>query len=155
MEDEEPRDTLPATMVAFGFAGLIPPVAAAAMLVLLPPGTARDLAWVALLLYASIILSFLGGTWWAYVARRPGAGWLAMAVAPSLIAVTLLMLTLDAELRRGAAALLGVAILLSPVADRTLDSVGLVPSWWMRLRVPLSIGLALCVAVGAWRVPAG
>jgi hypothetical protein len=41
------------------------------------------------------------------------------------------------------------------MVDRALRADGLTPAWWMRLRVPLSLGLALCVAVAAWRVPPG
>ena len=46
------------------------------------------------------------------------------------------------------------AVLLTPLVDRRLAALGLAPHWWMRLRVPLSVGLALLtaiVAVLAWR----
>lgn len=146
---------LPASAAAFGFAGLLPPIAFAAGLFVLPSGAPQQFAWVALVFYGALIFSFLGGTWWAFAAPRPRVGWLAMAVAPSLFALLLLLLMLAPATRPASAALLGGAILVSPVADGALASAGLTPAWWMRLRVPLSIGLATCVALGAWRAPLG
>ena len=146
-------DRLPPVVAAYGFAGLIPPVAAAAGLVLLPPGSPREFTWVALIFYGALIFSFLGGTWWALTAARPGAGRLAIAVGPSLLALVILMLLVSPVTRPHAAWLLAAAVLLSPLADQALAADGLTPGWWMRLRVPLSIGLALCVAVAAWRAP--
>lgn len=148
-------DRLPRIVAAFGFAGLIPPVTAAAGLFLLPPGSPREFAWVALVFYGALIFSFLGGTWWAFTAARPGAGRLLLAVGPSLLALATLLLLISPLSRPYAAALLAAAIALSPLADKALDADGLTPGWWMRLRVPLSIGLALCVVVAAWRVPIG
>lgn len=148
-------DRLPPIVAAFGFAGLIPPVAAAVGLFLLPPGSPRDFAWVGLVFYAALIFSFLGGTWWAFTAARPGAGRLLLAVGPSLLALVILLLLVSPLSRPYAAALLAAAIALSPLADKALDAEGLTPGWWMRLRVPLSIGLASCVVVAAWRVPIG
>ena len=148
-------DPLPPVVAAFGFAGLIPPAAAAAALVLLPVGAPREFAWIGLVFYGALIFSFLGGTWWAFTAARPGAGRLLMAVGPSLLALIVLMLLISPVSRPYAALLLAAAIALSPLADRALDADGLTPGWWMRLRVPLSVGLTLCVATAAWRAPIG
>lgn len=154
----EPIDTVdprkvPRSVLAFGGAGLIPPVATAGALIALPAEPARDIAWIVLVFYGQAILSFLGGTWWTFAARAPRAGLLALAIAPSLIAVALLLAMLSPALRMPATALLALAIAATPLADRALGA--LTPTWWMRLRVPLSIGLALCVAVAAWRTPGG
>jgi hypothetical protein len=143
---------LPRPVALFGFAGLIPPVALALAVLLLPADGWERLAWVALVFYAALIFSFLGGTWWAFAARDPRPVWLLLAVTPSLLAAALLLLLLAPATRGLAAPLLAVAILLSPLADRALAAAGLTPAWWMRLRVPLSVGLALCVAA-AWRAP--
>ncbi len=152
---EHRPDRLPPLVAAFGFAGLIPPVVAAAGLFLLPPGSPYEFAWVALVFYGALIFSFLGGTWWAFTAARPGAGRLLLAVGPSLLALVILLMLVSPLSRPYAAALLAAAIALSPLADKALEADGLTPGWWMRLRVPLSIGLALCVAVAALRVPIG
>lgn len=148
-------DRLPPAIAAFGFAGLLPPVVAAAALFLLPAGSARQFAWVGLVFYGALIFSFLGGTWWAFSAARPSAGRLLLAVTPSLLALVILLLLLSPLTRPYAAALLAVAIVLSPLADQALRADGLTPRWWMRLRVPLSTGLALCVAAAAWQAPTG
>ncbi len=148
-------DRLPPIVAAFGFAGLTPPVAAAAALFLLPAGAPREFAWVALVFYGALIFSFLGGTWWAFTAARPSTGRLLLAIGPSLLALVILLLLVSPLSRPYAAALLAAAIALSPIADKALDADGLTPAWWMRLRVPLSVGLALCVALAAWRVPMG
>lgn len=148
----DPR-RVPRAVLAFGAAGLIPPVATAGALIALPAEPARDLAWIVLVFYGQAILSFLGGAWWAFAARAPRLGLLALAIAPSLVAVALLLAMLSPELRMPATAALALVIAATPLADRALGA--LTPAWWMRLRVPLSIGLALCVAVAAWRTPGG
>ena len=152
---DQPAVRPPLPVMVLGAGGLLPPVAGVAALLMLPAGMPRDLAWVLLVFYAALIFSFLGGTWWAFSASEPRASWLVMAVLPSLVAVGLLLLTLDPGTRRWAVALLAVAICASPLADRTLGLAGLTPRWWLVLRVPLSIGLAACVAVAAWQLPTG
>ena len=139
----------PASATALGYAGLLPPLAGI---------VARGVEWatghpttrlsamllVGGLLYGGLILSFLGGTWWgAASARRDGAAlrrWLTLSVMPSLVALLCLVAGLNNA--RGGGALLAVALLLTLLVDRSLVAERLVPSWWMRLRVPLSIGLA-------------
>lgn len=146
-------DRLPPIVAAFGFAGLIPPVLAAAALLLLPAGAMQRFAWVALVFYGALIFSFLGGTWWAFSAARPSVGRLTLAVGPSLLALVILLLLVSPLTRPYAAALLAVAVASSPLVDQALWAEGLAPRWWMRLRVPLSVGLALCLAVAAWHAP--
>lgn len=151
MDDPRPA-RLPPAAAAFGFAGLLPPVAAAAALFVLD-GEWVQLDWVLLVFYAALIFSFLGGTWWSFSAAEPRAGWLLMAVGPSLLALALLLLMIPVATRTAATVLLALAIAASPLADKALAAHGLTPAWWLRLRVPLSIGLALCVAVAALRAP--
>jgi hypothetical protein len=44
---------------------------------------------------------------------------------------------------------LGLALLGSLAVDYKLDAAGLCPDWWLRLRLPLSIGLGvLTLAIG-------
>ncbi len=150
--------SVPIAVAAFGGAGLLPPIAAAAGLFLAPAGSPQQFAWVVLVFYGALIFSFLGGTWWAFAAQGeqyPRAGWLLAAVTPSLVALVVLLLVLAPGTRPAAAALLAAGILVSPVVDGMLASAGLTPAWWMRLRGPLSLVLAICVAIGAWRAPPG
>ena len=100
--------------------------------------------------YAALILSFLGGMWWSAACNRLHGAilwrWLGVAVLPSLWAAA----SFFAGLPRGTAFALAGGLLLSLVADRAAMSTGLVPRWWMWLRVPLSCGLAAEVLAVGW-----
>lgn len=134
------------TAYALGLAGLLPQVAA-----VLAAGWGR---WsgmsgplasgaIAGVVYALVILSFLGGIWWGFAMRRdagqgPPA---AAAVGPSLAAIALLAVTMFViGLGWGLVAIGSVLILTLPL-DRALVRSGDAPANWMRLRVPLSFGL--------------
>ncbi|TKW73462.1 MAG: DUF3429 family protein [Staphylococcus hominis] len=99
--------------------------------------------------YAALILSFLGGLWWglaAAAASPPRWVWLA-AVLPSLWALAALAAGLAGGSTMLALLPLAAAILLTPLLDRRLVSEGMAPHWWMRLRIPLSLGLGLLTAI--------
>ncbi|HZF43401.1 MAG TPA: DUF3429 domain-containing protein [Sphingomonadaceae bacterium] len=137
----------PLSVLAFGYAGLLPPLAgfAARLSGSVPPDApVVSLLLLGGLLYGGLILSFLGGMWWgAACATRHGAAlrpWLTLAVMPSLIALAALMAGVHAP--RVAGALLAIALVASLLVDRRLVQNGMVPDWWMVLRVPLSLGLA-------------
>lgn len=126
-----------------GFAGLLPHIAV--LLVLLERNA--ELRFSALALgyaYAVIILSFLGGIWWGFAARAvqaPGWLWIA-AIAPSLLALASAVPWAVGDAWPGPSLILvGAALLLSPTVDWRLVRRGLAPDWWLRLRVPLSLGL--------------
>lgn len=122
-----------------GYAGLLPAVAALGVAALAPPEW-RELAFRAGALYAGLILSFLGGAWWG-LATRAGASraWplYILSVVPSLAALALLLLLTPDRL-----ILLGALIAVTLPVDRMLVREGLAPANWMRLRIPLSLGLA-------------
>ncbi|WP_174292098.1 DUF3429 domain-containing protein [Sphingomonas bacterium] len=135
---------------ALGFAGLLPQAAVVVMLAAGPAGW--HLAALAVgYAYATLILSFLGGMWWGLAARSsdqaPAWIWLA-AVAPSLVALaTALALAVGVSPPGPMLVVLGVSLLGSLLVDRRLAADGLTPSWWMRLRWPLSLGLGLFTIV--------
>lgn len=142
-----------------GFAGLLPQAAGVA-LIALGKRDPTDLAWAPLLtgygivlIYGAAILSFLGGIWWGFAMRRSTgqARLAAVAVLPSLVSVAC-VLAAAATFQHGGAGpviALGVAILLTLPVDRHLVATGEVPANWMRLRVPLSLGLGgLTIAAG-------
>lgn len=123
------------TALALGYAGLIPFVFLATdplFFGMIEPALAER----ALLAYAAIILSFLGGVVWGRVMGQTGAG---MALVIS-----------------NAAALLGwVAVLIGGAMGLVLAAIGFalillydlrsgLPDWFRRLRIYLSIG-----AIGA------
>ena len=134
-----------------GYAGLLPNLVALgwALAVHDAPGggpVAYALAMSAQV-YAALILSFLGGMWWGVAALRVAPerlwGWLAMAVAPSLWAAAAFVSAWIARPPVGIALVLGAGLVLSLFGDARLRREAMVPAWWMRLRVPLSVGLAV------------
>ena len=143
----------PAAALALGLAGLLPlaGVLAAELLVRRSGGSFAAAFIVAMpgLGYAALILSFLGGMWWSAACNRlTGAAlwrWLGVAVVPSLWAGASFL----APPPRWTALALAGGLILTLLVDRAAVRAGLVPAWWLRLRVPLSLGLALeAVAVG-------
>ena len=139
---------------ALGFAGLLPALAAACLIAL-----GQGWAVVIAFLYPALILSFLGGIWWGFAMRRTaGQGRLSvLAVMPSLIAAGLVLLAALATFTAGATraipcwslVALGVALILTLPVDRYLVRTGEAPANWMRLRVPLSLGLGGLTIVSA------
>jgi len=135
-----------------GYAGLLPQILAFIAVAAGDVGgrfTALALSYA----YAALILSFLGGMWWglAAQARRPVPRWVWFAaVAPSLIALLSAVPWATGDAWPGPSmGLLGLSLLWSLLVDYRLRSEGLCPSWWLRLRLPLSIGLGLLtLAIG-------
>lgn len=141
------KTAVPLPALLLGFAGLIPPAGLTAVAVL-------DLGLFApstpgfVLTYAAIILSFLGGTWWGFVSRsdRPSAVLLTVSVLPALAGWAAIF---SFQPPAALFALAGALILALPV-DAVLVRRRLAPAWWMKLRVPLSLGLALCCLLSGW-----
>ena len=134
---------IPPIAQMLGLSGLLPQIA---VVVLLVTGDAQG-RFSALALgyaYAAIILSFLGGLWWGLAARAehpPRWIWIA-AVAPSLIALASAWPWAVGLAWPGPSlVMLGVALIAALAVDRALVARGLAPAGWMRLRVPLSLGL--------------
>lgn len=147
------RPPIPPVARWLGFAGLLPAAAAVALLLLPVAADVQRLAAHAGAIYAALILSFLGGTWWGLAARtdHAPAALYVLAVLPSLAAWALLMALAPPRI-----VALGVLLLVCLLVDRQLMTLGLAPGWWMRLRVPLSLGLgALVIMLGllAARIP--
>ena len=137
-----------------GLAGLLPQLAALAI-AFLGPEEWYELSRTIGALYAALIFTFLGGTWWGIAAgapaaeRRGGLAWLwVAAVTPSLLALALIgaliggMLPLEPVL-----VMLGAGLLVALGIDVRLGSLS--PRWWMQLRAPLSLILgAATIALG-------
>lgn len=137
---------MPLSACLLGFAGLLPQIACALAVWMGP----EEWRWTALAIgwaYAALIFSFLGGVWWGMAAASPDEArnappwiWIA-AVAPSLIALVTYLPWVVGETWPGPSLLvLAAGLALSPLVDGRLVTIR--PSWWMRLRVPLSLGLA-------------
>lgn len=133
-----------------GAAGLGPALLAT-VAVLCGPVEWRAAAATVCATYAAIILSFLGGAWWGLASRggmpAPPAAVLVASVLPSLAAWGALLLD-----RMSGLMLLGLLFLAVLPGDAWLARGGLAPAWWLSLRVPLSLGMAvLAVVAGASR----
>ena len=139
------RVPLPALLL--GFAGLIPPAGLTAV-ALLDLGLFAPSTPGFVLTYAAVILSFLGGTWWGFVSRseRPGWGLLGISVLPALAGWAAIF-----SFQPPAALFaLALALVAALAVDAYLTQRRLAPRWWMRLRLPLSLGLALCCGLSGW-----
>ncbi len=132
---------------ALGFAGLLPQAAAVVWMIMGEPD-----AWLIVTVYALVILSFLGGMWWA-LAMRAGAAQpvlVGISVVPSLAAAGFAIAAAVTWDSGWVLVAIGVAILLTLLVDRWFARNGIAPEGWMALRVPLSIGLGgLTIVAGA------
>jgi hypothetical protein len=136
----------PRLAIRLGYAGLLPQAAALAIVL------GGDPAWrfTALALgyaYAALIVSFLGGLWWGLAAQAlspvPRWVWVA-AVLPSLVALASAIPWATGDAWPGPSlGLLGVTLIASLIVDRKLVTAALAPAWWLRLRMPLSLGLGV------------
>lgn len=136
---------IPKAAFIAGYAGLLPQIIAAAMVL-----SGSEYQWTGLALaygYAAFIFSFIGGMWWGLgvTTRKDDAsahGIFALAVAPSLLALATYVPWIWGLTWPGPSlAYLGFFLLLSPLGDRWLSSRCALPSGWMKLRWHLSLGL--------------
>ena len=135
--------TLPRPLVVLGLAGLLPQ---AFCLVMAMDSANHYFAIAAACCYAAVILSFLGGMWWMAGAlgglREPDV--YILAVMPSLAAwAALLPWCVGWTWPGPSLALLGVLLLMSPLADAALSSRMALPAGWLRLRMVMAGGLGL------------
>lgn len=135
---------IPAAARWLGLAGLLPQIAVVAVQLSGDPDwlfSAQALGFA----YAALIFSFLGGLWWGLAAASGGRApvWLWLAsVAPSLVALASAWPWAIGKTWPGPSLVaLGIGIAASLIVDRALVRSGIAPPWWMRLRVPLSLGL--------------
>ena len=134
-----------------GYAGLMPAGAAT----LLIAGHVYQAGVMIAFAYPALILSFLGGIWWGFAMRRRErqAPLAALAVLPSLVALALGVWLVGSGEVRAALIALGLAILLTLIVDQRLERGGDAPAGWMRLRAPLSVGLAALTILSGLLVP--
>jgi hypothetical protein len=139
---------IPRAPLLLGLAGVLP-FAWGALTELLP--VLGDWSWAALgprvtgrtllLLYGTVILSFMSGVVWGFATRAEGrqaAVLYALSTVPALWAVAF----------GYSALLLALGFLALLVLDRHAQASGLAPPWWMRLRVLLTTLVVLCLLPG-------
>lgn len=148
-----PPDLPKAALVA-GYAGLLPQIIAAALVL-----SNSEYQWTGLAAaygYAAFIFSFLGGIWWGFgvIARKGGAeadAIFILAVAPSLIAfASYLPWIWGWDWPGPSLAWIGLFLIMSPLVDQWLKARCNLPEGWMKMRWHLSFalgGLTLLLAV--------
>jgi phosphoglycerol transferase MdoB-like AlkP superfamily enzyme len=142
-----PPARIPRSVLVYGLLGLIP-FLAPPLISLVTPAHGGILGLVALI-YAALILSFLGGARWGQEVARPAprAGVITLAMLPTLAGFALLLATsLDRP-----AQLLAMAMLLGLQFFWDAGSHGL-PGWYPRLRLILTAGAITGMAAMAWVV---
>ena len=142
------RLTVPIGPMLLGIAGVIPFVGAVAIVIFGPPRLVET-AIFSLLAYAAIILSFLGGILWGSVLARGFTDigndhirLLVISVLPSLCGWVALLAGPNIGLP-----LMAVAFLFVLVVDLSSTRDGLLPPWYPRLRIPLTISVALLLFI--------
>lgn len=134
-----------------GFAGLLPSLAALVVL-LSGPQDWRALSFHLGLLYGALILVFVSGTWWGLASLSDDARLrtqlLVQSVVPTFVALACLFTFTGTS-----ALIIGLTFPLGLRVDHRLALAGLAPDWWLRLRLPLALGMgALNALIGlvAW-----
>jgi len=137
-------DTSPPRHVAWlGYGGLVPFVALAAASLL---GVQPRATSLALLAYGAVILSFVGALHWAFAMLLPQLApmrraWMyAWSTVPALMAWCALLM----EPRLGSVILV-VAFAFHYLQDRRLAAQGLLPGWYLPLRLRLSTVAIVCL----------
>lgn len=147
--DQTPN-TIPAAAKQLGALGVIPFIGLAAAS-LMGSGAWINDALIALLAYGAAILSFLGGIQWGFAVSSPDItprqmfNRLSLSVTPALIAWGALLLPLGPGL-----IVLSVSFVLVLMIDlRTVNRSG-APSWYPKLRWPLTICAVAALSVGVY-----
>jgi hypothetical protein len=136
---------MPRTAAGLTALGVLPFAGGAALAWIWPDFEAIG-AIAAVIAYGAVILSFLGGMHWGFAAA-PGAAktrtavTYGLSVLPSLLGWAALLLPPS----------IGLGLLMLAVAgvlplDRRAVALGAAPDWWMRLRLPVTGVVLLCLA---------
>ncbi|MEP2921965.1 DUF3429 domain-containing protein [Sulfitobacter sp.] len=147
---------IPRMPLALGLAGLLPFAAGALVATLAdvaPPDTDSPAllssdGTAMLVLYGTIILSFMSGVLWGFATKTDGAaattGYV-LSVIPALWAFFARGITPAETLSYLIAGFLGLLAL-----DYFFSRQKLTPLWWMPLRILLTSIVVICLAVGAY-----
>jgi hypothetical protein len=141
---------IPSCAAWLGGLGVLP-FGLCALLAMRSDGVLNAVGLKALLGYGAVILSFLGGIHWGLAIspdspeRTPSFGRLLVSVLPALIAWPALILPPAIGFN-----LLAGAFVAMFFVDVHTSRTGLAPSWYPRLRLPLSCAAATSLVAGAY-----
>ena len=146
---------IPAPALLLGIAGLIPFLWAALLVLDLSGGQEANLPQVLsgdgrliMIRYGGIILPFMSGVLWGFATRATGGQAIAayaLSVLPALWWFFMPGTGPVSALGNLATGFIAVLIL-----DFFYHRWGLAPSWWMTLRIQLTVIVVACLAVGIW-----
>ncbi len=146
------KTKIPSSALFLGLTGLIPfwaPVAVSVWSLAMDRSNAAE-AWI-FTLYAGLILTFLGGVrWGAEIVQKesPDGRVLALSIAPSLIALAAGLVHFLAGAAVAAWLLLIIGLFLQYRWDTNSARSTVLPAWYGRLRVILTIGaISACAAM--------
>ncbi|MFD2738152.1 DUF3429 domain-containing protein [Sulfitobacter aestuarii] len=150
-----PLKRVPAPALILGFAGLLPFLWAAMLLLGVDGGISGRLpralgtdGRLVMLRYGSVILPFMSGVLWGFATRARGT----RAAAAYALSTLPALWWFFAPGAGPSSALLnlmsGFAGLL--ILDFAFWRWSLAPSWWMALRLPLSIVVLACLGLALW-----
>lgn len=145
----------PATALMLGFAGLIPFVWAALLVVGFMPQTSLPIPKVLLgdgkllmIRYGGIILPFMAGVLWGFATNARGAQAIAaycLSVLPALWWFFMPGTGVSSALINLITGFIGVLII-----DFAFSKWELTPSWWISLRVQLTTVVVICLLIGVF-----
>lgn len=139
---------IPRTPLILGLAGLIPFALAGFTAIYGETALVRAIGVHILLQYGTVILAFMSGVLWGFAAK--GQGWNLGYALSTLPALWAFFATLaDAPLRLLA---LGLGFVLLVALDWQFQRRALTPDWWLRLRLILTFGVLICLALGGFRL---
>ena len=144
-----PKTPLPAR--ALTLAGLIPFLAPALIMILSTDDPVRRAqAGLALIVYAAVILSFLGGVRWGAEISAGRAGWagLGASVLGALAGWGAVLYGVLGALSAPVFLVLAGALLLHGLWD--MRAAGSLPAWYRGLRLWATAGAVLALGLGAW-----
>ncbi|MSU88158.1 DUF3429 family protein [Rhodobacteraceae bacterium 2CG4] len=136
---------VPLPAAALGVAGLLPFAAGALAAWGLMPGISNPFTGLLVLqTYGAAILAFMGGCLWGFAAQAARAGWLALGLSaiPALWAF-------GANFAADAIEALIAGFVVLMLLDAVSVARGLGPAWWLRLRLPLTAVVLICLIAGA------
>lgn len=100
------------------------------------------------LFYGSVILSFMSGVLWGFATKTSGSKAATCYVLSVLPALWAFFMTGGGPVTAGINLMYGFAGLL--ILDAIFAYWRLTPTWWLRLRVLLTVIVLLCLAVGVY-----
>lgn len=143
----------PATALMLGFAGLIPFIWGALLIlgIEMPrgatvPNVLKGDGTLIMIAYGGIILPFMAGVLWGFATNARGAQAVAayiLSVAPALWWFLMPSTGAQSGLINLATGFIGVLII-----DYAFSRWELTPSWWMSLRLQLSAVVLACLCIG-------